>query len=87
MEFIMDLDNQFKELYFKNIPDAAVDVYDNIFVSKNDNKVILRQKINTDRCFCCMKNLLMIPYKILIISLILFPIFCACIAVYGPICK
>ena len=30
-------------------------------VSKNDNKVILRQKINTDRCFCCMKNLLMIP--------------------------
>ena len=46
MEFIMDLDNQFKELYFKNIPNAAVDIYDNIFVSKSDNRVILKQKIN-----------------------------------------
>jgi hypothetical protein len=87
MEFVMDLDNQFKELYFKNIPNAAVDIYDNIFVSKNDNRIILKQKINEDRCFCCIKNLLMIPYKILIISLILFPIFCGCIIIYGPICK
>jgi len=87
MEFIMDLDNQFKQLYFKNIPDAAIDVYDNIFVSKNDNRVILKQKLKEDKWFCCMKNLLMIPYKILIISLILFPIFCACIAIYGPLCK
>ena len=87
MEFIMDLDNQFKELYFKNIPNAAVDIYDNIFVSKSDNRVILKQKINEDKFFCCIKNMLMVPYKILIISLILFPVFCACIIFYGPICK
>ena len=87
MEFIMDLDNQFKELYFKNIPDAAIDIYDNIFVSKNDNRVILKQKIQEDKFFCCVKNILMVPYKILIISLILFPIFCACIIIYGPVCK
>lgn len=87
MEFVMDLDNQFKVLYFKNIPKAAVDIYDNIFVSKNDNRIILKQKLNDDKYFCCIKNLLMIPYKILIISLILFPVFCACIMIYGPICK
>lgn len=87
MEFVMDLDNQFKILYFKNIPKAAVDIYDNIFVSKNDNRIILKQKLNDDKYFCCIKNLLMIPYKILIISLILFPVFCACIMIYGPICK
>ena len=87
MEFVMDLDNQFKVLYFKNIPKAAVDIYDNIFVSKNDNRIILKQKINDDKYFCCIKNLLMFPYKILIISLILFPLFCACIMIYGPICK
>ena len=87
MEFVMDLDNQFKVLYFKNIPKAAVDIYDNIFVSKNDNRIILKQKINDDKYFCCIKNLLMLPYKILIISLILFPLFCACIMIYGPICK
>ncbi len=87
MEFVMDLDNQFKELYFKNIPDAAIDIYDNIFVTKNDNRIILKQKLKEDCCFCCIKNLLMVPYKILIISLILFPVFCACIIVYGPLCK
>lgn len=87
MEFVMDLDNQFKVLYFKNIPKAAVDIYDNIFVSKNDNRIILKQKLNDEKYFCCIKNFLMIPYKILIISLILFPVFCACIMIYGPICK
>ena len=87
MEFVMDLDNQFKTLYFKNIPKAAIDIYDNIFVSKSDNRVILKQKIQEDKFFCCIKNLLMIPYKILIISLILFPLFCASIMIYGPICK
>ena len=87
MEFLMDLDNQFKQLYFKNVPKAAVDIYDNIFVSKNDNKIIIKQKLNTDKLFCCCKNILMIPYKFLIFCLMIFPIFCAGTIFYSPICK
>ena len=41
MEFLMVLDNEFEEFYFKYLPGAAEDIYDNVFVSYHENKELL----------------------------------------------
>ena len=38
MEFLMTLDNKFKELYFKYLLGTADDIFDNVFVSYDENK-------------------------------------------------
>lgn len=87
MEFLMELDNQFKEKYFSQNKDHALDIYDNIFVSRTDNRVIFQQKLKENKCFYCFRGCCYIPFKILLISLMVFPLFCFIIIFYGPICK
>ena len=38
MEFLMNLDNEFEEMYFHYLPEAAEDIYDNFFVTFDENK-------------------------------------------------
>ena len=87
MEFLMMLDNEFEELYFQYLPGAADDIYDNIFVSYDENIELLEKRNKKDDCFKCCSCLLFIPYKLLVISVFLFPVFCFFMIFAGPICK
>lgn len=72
MEFLMMLDNEFEQWYFKLIPGSAVDIYDKFFVETKKSKC---------QYICCL------PYKLLLIALILFPFACFVMIFYGAICK
>ena len=87
MEFLMMLDNEFEELYFQYMPGSADDIYDNIFVSYDENKLLLEDRIKNDGCFRCFSTIIIIPYKLLVIATFLFPVFCAFMVFAGPICK
>ena len=87
MEFLMMLDNEFEELYFQYLPGAADDIYDNIFVSYDENIELLEERQKKDGCFKCFSCALFIPYKLLVISIFLFPVFCFFMIFAGPICK
>ena len=87
MEFLMVLDNEFEEFYFKYLPGAADDIYDNVFVSYHENKQLLLDRKENDKCFRCFSGIMFIPYKLLVISLFLFPFFCLFGTIAGPVCK
>lgn len=87
MEFLMVLDNEFEELYFQYMPGSADDIYDNIFVSYEENKELLEERQKKDRCFCCFSGFIFIPYKLLVLSVFLFPVFCFFMIFAGPLCK
>lgn len=87
MEFLMILDNEFKELYFKYLPGTADDIFDNIFVSYSENKELLEDRLKNDNAFKCFTYLFFIPYKILVLAIFLFPFFCLFMIFAGAICK
>jgi len=86
MEFLMNLDNEFEEMYFKYLPEAAIDIYDNIFVNYYENYSIINKK-NKSWGFCCIKYTTWLPFKLLVISLLIFPVLCFISIFYLPICK
>ncbi len=86
MEFLMELDNEFEEMYFHFLPEVAEDIYDNFFLTFEDNKKKL-EKRNKSCGFKCARYTFYIPFKLLVISLLIFPVFCLIMAIYGPICK
>ena len=86
MEFLMNLDNEFEEMYFKFLPEAAVDIYDNVFVNFKDNQEKLKKR-KRSCTFNCVRCVFYIPFKVLVLSLLLFPVFCFVMMFYGPICK
>ena len=51
MEFLMELDNEFEELYFKYLPGAAEDIYDTIYVDYKENKDLLTRRYKNSKCF------------------------------------
>ena len=86
MEFLMNLDNEFEEMYFHYLPESAEDIYDNFFVTFEENKKKL-EKRNKSCGFCCARYTFYMPFKVLVVSLLIFPFFCLVMAIYGPICK
>ena len=86
MEFLMNLDNEFEEMYFKFLPEAAVDIYDNVFVNFRDNQEKLKKR-KKSCTFNMVRCVFYVPFKILVLSLLLFPVFCFIMMFYGPICK
>ncbi len=86
MEFLMNLDNEFEELYFEYLPEAAVDIYDNCFITYKENYDMLEKK-NKYCSFCCLHCLTFIPFKLLLTALMLFPAFCFAMMIYTPLCK
>jgi len=87
MEFLMTLDNEFKELYFKYLPGTAEDIYDNVFVSYYENKDLLEDRLNKDKCFKFFNCIVYLPYKLLVIIIFIFPVFCFFMVFAGAICK
>jgi len=87
MEFLMILDNEFEENYFKNLPGAAEDIYDNMYVTYETNRKLVKKKQKKDKCFRCVSCLIFIPYKLLLITIFCFPVVCLFMTIIGPICK
>tara|TARA_B100000989_G_scaffold284224_1_gene250839 strand:- start:486 stop:1616 length:1131 start_codon:yes stop_codon:yes gene_type:complete len=87
MEFLMTLDNEFEEFYFQNLPGSAEDIYDNIFVNYKENKKLLERKRKESCCFSCFSYVCLIPYKLLVVCIFFFPLFCLFMIFAGPICK
>ena len=87
MEFLMILDNEFEELYFQYMPGSAEDIYDNIFVSYTENKLLLEDRRRDDKCFRYFSYIMFVPYKLLVLSIFLFPVFCFFMILAGPLCK
>lgn len=87
MEFLMNLDNEFEEMYFKFLPDSAIDIYDNIFVTQEENEKIANEKMKNSHCLKCISFTSFIPFKLLVFLLFIFPIFCFFMIFYGSICK
>jgi len=87
MEFLMQLDNEFQEMYFNYLPGAAEDIYDNIYVSYKENRALLEDKYRESKCFKCFSYSIWVPYKILVLATFVFPIVCLFMTIAGPICK
>ena len=87
LEYLMILDNQFKELYFTYLPHAAVDIYDNLFVTYSQNRTLIKDKERRSRCFRWFRRMTYVPFKLLQVSLMLFPVMCLFVGVYGIVCK
>ena len=87
MEFLMKLDNEFEELYFKNLPGAAEDIFDKMYVSYEFNRKLVKKKYKTNICFRTVSSLLYLPYKLLLITIFCFPIICIFMTIAGFICK
>ena len=87
MEFLMQLDNEFEELYFENLPGAAEDIYDTVFVTYDENRALIGDRRKKSSCFRCVSYALVIPYKLLVVAIFVFPAFCFFVMVAGPICK
>ena len=87
MEFLMQLDNEFEEMYFENLPGAAEDIYDTIYVTYNENKELIKDRQNRSCCFRWTSRCLFVPYKLLVFFLFIFPVFCLFVMIAGPVCK
>jgi len=87
MEFLMRLDNEFEEMYFEYLPGTAEDIYDNVYVTYEQNQEFIEKRQKKSKCFKLFSYFLFIPYKILIFLLFCFPVLCFIITLIGPICK
>ena len=86
MEFLMNLDNEFEYYYFKILPSAAIDIYDNVFVTKKENRELVNEKMN-ENMFYYMRVISFIPFKLVLLTTFLFPFICFFMIFYSPICK
>ena len=73
-------------MYFDFLPEIGVDIYDNLFVTYSDNKKKI-EKRNRSCGFRCVRCVFFIPFKLLVIALLVLPFFCLFIGFYGFICK
>ena len=87
MEFLMELNNEYEEMYFKFLPECAIDIYDNVFVTQEENTKIVLEKKKNSCCLSCISCIFYMPFKILVLLLFFFPVFCLFMIFYGPICK
>lgn len=87
MEFLMQLDNEFEAMYFEYLPGSAEDIYDTIYVTYQENNELIKERQRKSHCFKYTSICLFVPYKLLIIALFVFPVFCLFVMIAGPICK
>ena len=78
MEFLMDLDNEFETMYLEYLPEVGEDIYDNVFITPAQNKEKL-EKRKKNCWFNCARCTFYLPFKCLVLSLLIFPSFCICL--------
>ena len=82
LEFVMDIDNEFEKAYFEMVPGAAKDIYDNVFVSYDEQRTSLLQPKTK-----CLRRLVNAIYTLLQLCYLLFPPLCLVLGVAGAVCK
>jgi hypothetical protein len=87
MEFLMEMDNEFERNYFAYLPGVAVDIYDNMFVTYRENKILVAQKTHDSTCFRRCRKCSWLPFKILLLLFMALPVLCFVFIFYGSICK
>ncbi len=87
LEFLQVIDNQFLEYYFQLLPGAAVSIYDTQFVTYQKNKELVRARKKSSRCFWLCSGVLYFPFKLLQVSIFIFPLCCVFMMGYGTYCK
>ena len=87
MEFLMSLDNNFEEMYFANVPTAAVNIYDTMYVSRKENRRLVSRKRDQSFFYNSASCVLVLLYKLLILVIFLFPVFCLTVTIAGTYCK
>jgi hypothetical protein len=87
MEFLMRADNEFEEFYFSNVPEASLEIYDTMYVNKKENQRLVSKKRDQSFVYNSVSCVLVLLYKLLVIVIFLFPIFCAVVTIGGAICK
>jgi hypothetical protein len=86
MEFLMDLDNLFKQQYFEKLPNKCIEyIYNKFYVSSEENIELINNR--NDKCFLIVKKIFYFPYKLLIILILIFPILCFILIFVGAFCK
>lgn len=86
LEFVMSLDNEFERIYFRFHPEDAVNIYDNLFVHKNENAKLVQERMKSTR-YCVCRYISWVPFKILTILFMALPFFCLVMMVVGTACK
>ena len=74
-------------MYFSYLPKAANDIFENEFVTYSQNRVLIKEKERKSRCFWLFRRLTWVPFKLLQIGLLVFPILCLAVGIYGLYCK
>lgn len=87
MEFLMQLDNEFKSMYFDYLPEIATDIYDNIFEEYEKHQRLIEEATMTSKTFKWIRYATFVPFKILLLTLMVFPLMCFIFMFYSPICK
>jgi hypothetical protein len=87
MEFLMQADNQFEEMYFANLPEAAVEIYDTMYVSRKENRRLVSKKRDSSYFYNSASCIIVLLYKLLVCVIFLFPLFCLLATIGGTICK
>jgi hypothetical protein len=87
LEFVMSLDNEFERIYFGLHLEDAIDIYDTMFVYKQENRHLVEEKMKESSVYCVCRTVSWLPFKILTILFMVLPIFCLFMMVIGTICK
>lgn len=87
MEFLMQLDNDFKKMYFDYLPSIGYDIYDNVFENYNTHQVLIEERCKQSWTFRWIRYITFVPFKLLLGTLMMFPVMCFIFMFYSPICK
>jgi hypothetical protein len=87
LDFLMNLDNQYEELFFRYSLEEAVVLYDTVFVTRDESKRNIAEREAQDCLFKTFRLFTFLPYKILSCGFILLPIYSAMMIVIGILCK
>jgi hypothetical protein len=87
MEFLMQADNQFEEMYFANLPESAVNIFDTMYVNRKENRRLVSNKRDSSYFYNSMSCIIVLLYKLLVCVIFLFPIFCLLATILGTVCK
>lgn len=87
MEFLMQMDNEFEELYFKLLPGVGAQIFDQKFVTHRENLILVRQKSHDSRCFRLLRCVTWLPFKLLMFMFMMLPLICFVTIFVGAYCK
>ena len=87
LDFLMELDNNYEQLFFRYSIEEAVYIYDHVFVTRDESYRKIEEREETDCLFKIFRLFTFIPYKFLSWGFILLPIYSAMMIVVGALCK